>query len=191
MKSKGQEAGEESAGQEARLRTSTAPPGLPHIRRREYQTAHASMMRGMSVPYTGDPDGDFRVQTIAPPRRYRHRAGCPAPRQGPLDPANGRRRHRRATARNRRAAAMAGASGVTPPPGGQPRHIVGANSYPSRRSRELGPSSGGNPGHRNWASRLLGEAPYRSLSGRCSAALSHEGCDGSRQAAHGRTLGAS
>ena len=30
----------------------------------EYQAAHASMMRGMALPYTGDPDVDFRVQMI-------------------------------------------------------------------------------------------------------------------------------
>src|SRR4051794_18856863 len=29
-----------------------------------YQAAHANMMRGMSLPYTGDPDVDFRVQMI-------------------------------------------------------------------------------------------------------------------------------
>ena len=30
----------------------------------EYQVAHHKMMRNMAVPYTGDPDVDFRVQMI-------------------------------------------------------------------------------------------------------------------------------
>src|SRR3954452_18147359 len=30
----------------------------------EYQGSHHKMMRDMSVPYTGDPDVDFRVQMI-------------------------------------------------------------------------------------------------------------------------------
>ena len=31
---------------------------------REFQAAHGSMMRNMAVPYTGDPDADFRIQMI-------------------------------------------------------------------------------------------------------------------------------
>lgn len=30
----------------------------------EFKEAHATMMRGMEVPYTGDPDADFRIQMI-------------------------------------------------------------------------------------------------------------------------------
>ena len=30
----------------------------------EFKVAHATMMRGMDVPYTGDPDADFRIQMI-------------------------------------------------------------------------------------------------------------------------------
>lgn len=30
----------------------------------EFKAAHASMMRGMEVAYTGDPDVDFRIQMI-------------------------------------------------------------------------------------------------------------------------------
>jgi uncharacterized protein (DUF305 family) len=30
----------------------------------EFKAAHASMMQGMDVPYTGDPDVDFRIQMI-------------------------------------------------------------------------------------------------------------------------------
>lgn len=31
---------------------------------REFKVAHEQMMRGMAVPYTGDPDADFRIQMI-------------------------------------------------------------------------------------------------------------------------------
>ena len=30
----------------------------------EFKAAHASMMQGMTVPYTGNPDADFRIQMI-------------------------------------------------------------------------------------------------------------------------------
>lgn len=43
-------------------RTASATIDPPAVS--EFKTAHASMMSGMSVPYTGDPDADFRIQMI-------------------------------------------------------------------------------------------------------------------------------
>jgi hypothetical protein len=104
-----------------------AGPATPAVA--EYQTAHASMMRGMSVPYTGDPDVDFRVQMIP------HH-------QGAIDMARVALRHANdpwtrqmaegvIVEQQREIAEMQQwlvRRGVTPPRGGQPRHI-GANSY--------------------------------------------------------------
>jgi hypothetical protein len=105
-----------------------AGPATPAVA--EYQTAHASMMRGMSVPYTGDPDVDFRVQMIP------HH-------QGAIDMARVALRHANdpwtrqmaegvIVEQQREIAEMQQwlvRRGVTPPRGGQPRHIIGANSY--------------------------------------------------------------
>jgi DUF305 family protein family protein len=105
-----------------------AGPATPVVA--EYQTAHASMMRGMSVPYTGDPDVDFRVQMIP------HH-------QGAIDMARVALRHANdpwtrqmaegvIVEQQREIAEMQqwlARRGVTPPRGGQPRHIIGANSY--------------------------------------------------------------
>src|SRR5215207_10893727 len=88
------------------------------------------MMRGMSVPYTGDPDVDFRVQMIP------HH-------QGAIDMARVALRHATdpwtrqmaegvIVEQQREIAEMQhwlARRGVTPPPGGQPRHTITANSY--------------------------------------------------------------
>jgi uncharacterized protein (DUF305 family) len=103
-------------------------PAAPAVA--EYQAAHHSMMRGMSVPYTGDPDVDFRVQMIP------HH-------QGAIDMARVALRHANdpwtrqmaegvIVEQQREIAEMQGwlaQRGVRPPAGGQPRHIIGANSY--------------------------------------------------------------
>jgi hypothetical protein len=96
----------------------------------EYQVAHHKMMRDMAVPYTGDPDVDFRVQMIP------HH-------QGAIDMARVALRHANdpwtrqmaegvIVEQQREIAEMQqwlARRGVTPPRGGQPRHIIGANSY--------------------------------------------------------------
>jgi hypothetical protein len=96
----------------------------------EYQVAHHKMMRDMAVPYTGDPDVDFRVQMIP------HH-------QGAIDMARVALRHANdpwtrqmaegvIVEQQREIAEMQqwlARRGVTPPPGGQPRHTITANSY--------------------------------------------------------------
>ncbi|HEX8167295.1 MAG TPA: DUF305 domain-containing protein [Beijerinckiaceae bacterium] len=105
-----------------------AVPATPAVA--EYQVAHASMMRGMAVPYTGDPDVDFRVQMIP------HH-------QGAIDMARVALRHAKdpwtrqmaegvIVEQQREIAEMQqwlARRGITPPPGGQPRHVISANSY--------------------------------------------------------------
>jgi uncharacterized protein (DUF305 family) len=96
----------------------------------EFKLAHEQMMRGMAVPYTGDPDADFRIQMIP------HH-------QGAIDMARVALRHAKdpwtrqmaegvIVEQQREIAEMQqwlARRGITPPPGGQPRHIIGANSY--------------------------------------------------------------
>ncbi|HKG82906.1 MAG TPA: DUF305 domain-containing protein [Beijerinckiaceae bacterium] len=96
----------------------------------EYRVAHHKMMRDMAVPYTGDPDVDFRVQMIP------HH-------QGAIDMARVALRHANdpwtrqmaegvIVEQQREIAEMQqwlARRGVTPPPGGQPRHTITANSY--------------------------------------------------------------
>ena len=54
-----QHSGHAHAGHGARDR---AGPEAPAVR--EFKAAHDTMMRNMAVPYTGDPDVDFRIQMI-------------------------------------------------------------------------------------------------------------------------------
>ena len=96
----------------------------------EYQVAHHKMMRDMAVPYTGDPDVDFRVQMIP------HH-------QGAIDMARVALRHANdpwtrqmaegvIVEQEREIAEMQhwlARRGLTPPTGGQPRHTITANSY--------------------------------------------------------------
>lgn len=96
----------------------------------EYQVAHHKMMRDMAVPYTGDPDVDFRVQMIP------HH-------QGAIDMARVALRHAKdpwtrqmaegvIVEQQREIAEMQqwlARRGITPPLGGQPRHTITANSY--------------------------------------------------------------
>jgi hypothetical protein len=105
-----------------------AGPATPAVA--EYQTAHASMMRGMSVPYTGDPDVDFRVQMIP-----HHRGAIDMARvalRHANDPWTRQMAEGVIVEQQREIAEMQqwlARRGVTPPRGGQPRHIIGANSY--------------------------------------------------------------
>jgi hypothetical protein len=96
----------------------------------DYKAAHESMMRGMAVPYTGDPDADFRIQMIP------HH-------QGAIEMARVAMRHAHdpwtrqlaeavIVEQKREIAEMQGwlaRRGIRPPAGGQPRHIIGADSY--------------------------------------------------------------
>jgi hypothetical protein len=105
-----------------------AGPATPAVA--EYQAAHASMMRGMALPYTGDPDVDFRVQMIP------HH-------QGAIDMARVALRHAKdpwtrqmaegvIVEQQREIAEMQqwlARRGITAPPGGQSRHVISANSY--------------------------------------------------------------
>lgn len=102
--------------------------GVPATR--EYMAAHESMMRNMAMPYTGDADVDFRVQMIP------HH-------QGAIDMARVAMRHAKdpwtrqlaesvIVEQQREIAEMQAwlaRRGATVPPGGQPHHIISADSY--------------------------------------------------------------
>ena len=105
---------------------------------RDFKASHEQMMRNMAVPYTGDPDVDFRLQMIP------HH-------QGAIDMAKVAMRHAKdpwskqlaeaiIVEQQREIAQMRGwlaSHGVTAPPGGGPTHVMGANSY-----RSLSPEAG-------------------------------------------------
>jgi uncharacterized protein (DUF305 family) len=111
----------------AQARTGTETPATG-----EFKAAHERMMRNMSLPYTGDPDVDFRVQMIP------HH-------QGAIDMARVALRHARdpwtrqlaesvIVEQQREIAEMQAwlaRRGVAAPASGQPRHIMGADSYRS------------------------------------------------------------
>ncbi|MDP4022172.1 DUF305 domain-containing protein [Methylobacterium sp. NEAU 140] len=122
---------------------------------RDYEAAHAQMMRGMAVPYTGDPDVDFRIQMIP------HH-------QGAIDMAQVALRHAQdpwtrqlaesvIVEQQREIAEMRAwlaRRGIDAPAGGQPSHVMGADSYRSRgseagtRSEAVGQSWAPGPGVR-------------------------------------------
>jgi hypothetical protein len=97
---------------------------------REFKAAHDGMMRNMSLPYTGDPDVDFRVQMIP------HH-------QGAIDMARVALRHAKdpwtrqlaeavIVEQQREIAEMQAwlsRRGVSAPVSAQPQHVMGANSY--------------------------------------------------------------
>ena len=99
---------------------------------RDFKASHTQMMRNMVVPYTGDPDVDFRLQMIP------HH-------QGAIDMAKVAMQHAKApwsrqlaegiiVEQQREIAQMRGwlaSHGVTSPTGGDPTHIMGADSYRS------------------------------------------------------------
>ena len=104
--------------------------GVPATR--EYMAAHESMMRNMAMPYTGDADVDFRIQMIP------HH-------QGAIDMARVAMRHAKdpwtrqlaetvIVEQQREIAEMQAwlaRRDAMVPAGGQPTHIVGANSFRS------------------------------------------------------------
>jgi uncharacterized protein (DUF305 family) len=105
---------------------------------REFKAAHERMMRNMAVPYTGDPDVDFRAQMIP------HH-------QGAIDMARVAMRHAKdpwtrqlaesvIVEQQREIAEMRAwlaNHGVATPSAGQPTHIIGAESF-----RRLEPEPG-------------------------------------------------
>lgn len=118
---------------------------------REFKVAHERMMRNMSSPYTGDPDVDFRMQMIP------HH-------QGAIDMARVAMRHAKdpwtrqlaeavIVEQQREIAEMQAwlqRRGAMVPQGGQPLHVLNADSYrsvseePGTRDEALG---------RSWAPR--------------------------------------
>ena len=106
------------------------PKGPDTASVREFRAAHQRMMSGMNLPFTGDPDVDFRVHMIP------HH-------QGAIDMARVAMRHAKdpwtrqlaeavIVEQQREIAEMQAwlkNHGAPVPPGGQPTHILGANSY--------------------------------------------------------------
>jgi hypothetical protein len=102
---------------------------------RAFKASHEQMMRNMAVPYTGDPDVDFRLQMIP------HH-------QGAIDMAQVAMKHAKdpwsrqlaesiIVEQQREIAQMRawlGQHGVAAPASNQPTHIMGAASYRSLSS---------------------------------------------------------
>jgi hypothetical protein len=133
-----------------------ASPDTPAVR--EYKAAHAKMMRDMDIVFTGNPDVDFRRHMIP------HH-------QGAIDMARVALRHAKdpwtrqfaeaiIIEQQREIAEMQAwlaRHGATVPPGGQPQHIIGANSYPSVRLPEE-PGSQGELRGQSWAPKSVAPA---------------------------------
>ena len=119
---------------------------------RESKAAHARMMRNMAMPFTGDPDVDFRMHMIP------HH-------QGAIDMARVALRHAK-DAWTRQAAqaiiiaqqqeisefqAWLARRGAMVPPGGQPPYIVTANTYPDPQNTRKEPGSQNELVGQTWA----------------------------------------
>jgi hypothetical protein len=132
-------------GHGAHSRTSPDTPAV-----REYKAAHARMMRDMDIPFTGNPDVDFRMHMIP------HH-------QGAIDMARVALRHAKDPWTRQLAEAVIieqqreiaemqawlARHGAMVPRGGQPRYIIGAKSYPTTREEE--PGSQGELRGQSWA----------------------------------------
>jgi len=99
---------------------------------REFKGAHARMMRNMVLPYTGDPDVDFRMQMIP-----HHQGAIDMARVAmrfAKDPWTRQLAESVIVEQQREIAEMQAwltRHGAPVPQGGQPSHIMGANSYRS------------------------------------------------------------
>jgi len=143
-----------SHGHGAQSRTSPDTPAV-----REYKAAHAKMMRDMAMPFTGNPDVDFRTHMIP------HH-------QGAIDMAYVALRHAKDPWTRQLAEAVIieqqreiadmqawlARHGARVLPGGQPPYIIGANSYPNPRTEE--PGSQGELRGQSWAP--LSDVPAQS-----------------------------
>lgn len=120
---------------------------------REFKAAHARMMRNMAMPFTGEPDVDFRMHMIP------HH-------QGAIEMARVALRHAKDpwTRQNAEAIIIAqqqesyefqnwlARRGAMVPRGGKPRYIVRANSYPQNvKADEEEPGSLGELVGKTWA----------------------------------------
>ena len=119
---------------------------------REYKAAHSKMMRNMAMPFTGDPDVDYRMHMIP------HH-------QGAIDMARVALRHAKDPWTRQDAEAIIIAQqqeiyqfqnwlarrGAMVPPGGRPRYIIGTNSYPKKPLSEQEPGSTGELVGETWA----------------------------------------
>jgi hypothetical protein len=108
---------------------------------REYKAAHAQMMRDMALPYSGDPDVDFRMQMIP------HHQGAIAMARVALERAKDPWTRQLAEAviveQQREIAEMEAwltKRGIAPPANAGASHVQGANSFRSR-SAEAGSRS--------------------------------------------------
>lgn len=132
----------------------TTPQSRSAAAVREYKAAHAKMMRNMAMPFTGDPDVDYRMHMIP------HH-------QGAIDMARVALRHAKDPWTRQDAEAIIIAQqaeiyqfqnwlarrGAMVPPGGRPRYIIGANSYPKKPQADQEPGSIGELVGETWAPR--------------------------------------
>ncbi|MBE7246743.1 MAG: DUF305 domain-containing protein [Actinomycetospora chiangmaiensis] len=111
----------------------SGPTGTDTPATREFKAAHGAMMRAMDVPYTGDPDVDFRIQMIP------HHQGAIAMARVALaratDPWTRQLAEAVIVEQQREIAEMAAwltRRGVTPPRVDEPSHILQADSFRSQ-----------------------------------------------------------
>jgi len=97
---------------------------------REYQVAHGQMMRNMALPYTGDADVDFRIQMI--PHHQRAIDMARVAMRHAKDPWTRQLAEAVIVEQQREIAEMQAwlaRRGARVSAGGQPTHIMGANSF--------------------------------------------------------------
>jgi hypothetical protein len=97
---------------------------------REFKAAHDGMMRNMSLPYTGDPDVDFRIQMIP-----HHQGAIDVALRHAKDPWTRQLAEAVIVEQQREIAEMQAwlsRRGVSVPAGEQGQHVMGAGSYRTR-----------------------------------------------------------